>query len=273
MRIIFMIFLGIYFSTENIFACIGNITTVLEVSKGQDGIQYEMEALFDGKFTVNDNDGFFSTALLYNSMVQEIGRKNIPYQCVRTENVPTHCSISEESKRIYKRYKSVVIRNLQRTRAYINKLKTQGVCERTSIEEEITSALSGNRPKNVCDEVLEDMAKVLDSFNNENNKDRGIFSSLAHLRNFLKNNNYLVSYSVNTQRGEQTWTPYYRDSEHQNILGAFEDVDIREKPPVSGAKGLGCGSSIRNGDEVIHKLSGLSDTQNSHRSRGSGTAQ
>ena len=73
-KFILVILLSLCLSVGHVFACIGEITNVLDVSSQANGtIEYKMRSTEKGQYTVHDNDGYFSTALLYNMMVQEIG--------------------------------------------------------------------------------------------------------------------------------------------------------------------------------------------------------
>lgn len=59
-KFILVILLSLCLSVGHVFACIGNVTSVLSKSQRLNGtILYQMSTTGRGKYTVHDNDGFF----------------------------------------------------------------------------------------------------------------------------------------------------------------------------------------------------------------------
>lgn len=90
--------------------------------------------------------------------------------------------------------------------------------------------------------MLYDVNKTLELFNRGD--DSSVWHSLSNLRAFLGRQKNYVSYDVETKFGYQTWTTYYNDSDHNHILGKWEDVDIGVEPPRFSPKGFGCELSV-----------------------------
>lgn len=198
---------------------------------------------------------FFSVGLLYNLMVQTIGRENIPPECVQKEGFSENCEdLSKQSRRVYQKYKVAIREQLQRLKTYLEDQISFYIImadpRDISIPEETRNHYIHLR--SLAESILNDTNGVVESFDKDRNS-RDVWRSLSRLRNLLNKNRSHFSYTVETRSGKETWTPYHANND-KNVFGSWDDVDIANEPPPTYrgiAKGIGgCGSYLSGDSEA-----------------------